>query len=126
MPISLIKGILIKKMSFLIRNYKGAFIVSDNYLKNIQQDRDRLEELLVEYDNLNKKNKVILKECKNSINDLKIIMLLTVIVAMFCIYTVTHIGYKVNNFNMNNDNKMNNNNNDIEVINEICSDKWKE
>ena len=113
-------------MPFLIHNYKGAFIVSDNYLKNIQQNRDRLEELLVEYNDLNKKNKVILKECKSSINDLKIIMLLTVIVAMFCIYTVTHIGYKVNNFNMNNDNKMNNNSNDIEVINEICSDKWKE
>lgn len=70
--------------------------MSDKYIEKIQQDRDKLEELLKDYDDLNNKNRVILKECKSSIKDLKIIMILTVIVAIFCILTVTTIGYKVN------------------------------
>ena len=69
--------------------------MSDKDIDKIEQYRDKLEKLLKNYNDLNNKNLVILKECKSSIRYLKTIMILTVIVAIFCILMVITFGYKV-------------------------------
>ena len=69
--------------------------MSDKDIDKIEQYRDKLEKLLKSYNDLNNKNLVILKECKSSIRYLKTIMILTIIVAIFCILTVITFGYKV-------------------------------
>ena len=69
--------------------------MSDKDIDKIEQYRDKLEKLLKSYNDLNNKNLVILKECKSSIRYLKTIMILTVIVAIFCILMVITFGYKV-------------------------------